>query len=425
MDSSTRKKLLLIAFHFPPVQGSTGVHRSLAFARYLERYGWDVAILTATPSAYPEHSEDNNALVPGHVRVIRAPALDAQRHFSLFGRYPLALATPDRWRTWIYSGTLAGRRLIRDWRPHAIFSTFPIPSAHEIALRLSGRFGLPWIADFRDPLGQERYPADERMRRIYWDLERRVLHRCTAVTVTTEGTAQMYRSRYPAFPSSLVRVIPNGFDELAFPEPAPQLSSRVGRAGPVRLLHSGLLDPRDRNPDWFFRAIAELRTEGRLTPGSVRFVLRAAGHTEHYQSRLVELGLEDMISLLPGVPYRDALHEMCEADALLLFQAASCNMQIPAKLYEYLYVGRPIVAFTDSRGETARLLAALGVDTVAPLDDVAAIKELILRSIERAVQGNAFVPTREAVMKFSRSSTTAQLAKLLDEVLEIGASGQA
>jgi len=55
-----RKRLLLIAFHFPPLQGSTGVHRALAFSRYLGRHGWDVTVLTATPGAYPRQSLDNN-----------------------------------------------------------------------------------------------------------------------------------------------------------------------------------------------------------------------------------------------------------------------------------------------------------------------------------------------------------------------------
>ena len=112
-----QKRLLLVAFHFPPLQGSTGVHRSLAFARYLGRYGWDVTVLTVTPGAYPRQSGDNNELIPEGIRVVRARGFDAQRHLSVFGRYPRALATPDRWSSWIYSGVQAGRRLLREWSP--------------------------------------------------------------------------------------------------------------------------------------------------------------------------------------------------------------------------------------------------------------------------------------------------------------------
>lgn len=119
-----------------------------------------------------------------------------------------------------------------------------------------------------------------------------------------------------------------------------------------------------------------------------------------------------MVRLLPGMPYRDALAEMHAADVLMLFQAANCNRQIPAKLYEYLYVGRPVVGFTDPAGDTGRLLTELGIEAVAPLDDVAAIKDVILG----AVRGTAFAPTREAVMRFSRAGTTERLATLLDEI---------
>ena len=49
-----RKRVLLIAYHFPPCQGSTGVTRSLAFAKYLQEWGWNVTVLTVSANAYWE-----------------------------------------------------------------------------------------------------------------------------------------------------------------------------------------------------------------------------------------------------------------------------------------------------------------------------------------------------------------------------------
>ena len=411
-----KKRLLLVAFHFPPLQGSTGVHRSLAFARYLGRHGWDVTVLTVTPGAYPRQSVDNNELIPEDIRIFRDRGFDAQRHLSIFGRYPRALATPDRWSSWIYSGVQAGRRLLREWSPHAIFSTFPIASAHEIAWRLSRGSGLPWVADFRDPMGQDGYPEDERIRKAYWALERRVIETCAAVTVTTEGTAGLYRTRYQEFPARRVRVIPNGFDEAAFP-PLPDVATTAGRPpGPCVFLHSGNLYPYERNPEHFFQAVAELRAQGAITPETVRFDLRGGGYADRYQPQLERLGIADVVRLLPGMPYRDALAEMHAADVLMLFQAANCNRQIPAKLYEYLYVGRPVVGFTDPAGDTGQLLTKLGIEALAPLDEVAAIKRVILGAVHATKAGTACVPTRETVMRFSRAGTTERLATLLDEV---------
>jgi len=40
-----------IAYHFPPVKGSSGVQRTLRFAQHLPRFGWRPIVLTITPKA--------------------------------------------------------------------------------------------------------------------------------------------------------------------------------------------------------------------------------------------------------------------------------------------------------------------------------------------------------------------------------------
>ena len=46
------KRLLMIAFHFPPMTGTSGVQRTLRFARDLPLFGWQPLVLTANPRAY-------------------------------------------------------------------------------------------------------------------------------------------------------------------------------------------------------------------------------------------------------------------------------------------------------------------------------------------------------------------------------------
>ncbi len=187
------------------------------------------------------------------------------------------------------------------------------------------------------------------------------------------GTAGLYRDRYPEFPSERVRVIPNGFDEAAFPAAAePRHAPSAG--GPCVFLHSGNLYPVRAQSGVLLPGRRRAARRGRITPETVRFDLRGGGYADRYQPQLERLGIGELVRLLPGLPYRDALAEMRAADVLMLFQAANCNRQIPAKLYEYLYVGRPVVGFTDPAGDTGRLLTELGIEAVAPLDDVAAIK---------------------------------------------------
>ena len=51
-------------------------------------------------------------------------------------------------------------KMIRELKPAAIWSTYPIATAHLIGAELHRKTGLPWIADFRDPMAQDGYPAD-------------------------------------------------------------------------------------------------------------------------------------------------------------------------------------------------------------------------------------------------------------------------
>src|SRR5690348_3478313 len=92
------RRLLLVAFQFPPFAGGSGVHRASKFVQYLPDNGWQPYVLTANPRAY--ESRNHNRTAAGQ-RAIRAFALDAQRHLSFKGRYLRALALPDRWSSWL------------------------------------------------------------------------------------------------------------------------------------------------------------------------------------------------------------------------------------------------------------------------------------------------------------------------------------
>ena len=41
------RKLLMVAFHYPPIRGSSGVQRTLKFSRYLPSLGWQPIVLGA------------------------------------------------------------------------------------------------------------------------------------------------------------------------------------------------------------------------------------------------------------------------------------------------------------------------------------------------------------------------------------------
>ena len=118
--------------------------------------------------------------------------------------------------------------------------------------------------------------------------------------------------------------------------------------------------------------------------------------------------------LEPTLSYHEALAEMLQADALLVFQASNCNHQVPAKVYEYLRSRRPILALTDPAGDTASVLREAGVHSIVPLDSIDRIVEFLPRFLKSCSEGNAPLPREESIATYSRKERTGQLAALLD-----------
>jgi glycosyltransferase involved in cell wall biosynthesis len=247
------------------------------------------------------------------------------------------------------------------------------------------------------------------MRAMWIKLQESIVREASLITVTTPGTAKFYRETCPDFPSHHVEIIENGFDPDIFPEMPLKPESRP----PVVLLHSGILYPRERDPLPFFRALKRLLSTGKITRGSIRVRLRASGFESEYASILSKLALDDVVELAPPLPYTEALREMQSVDALLVLQAKVCDEQIPAKAYEYLYAGRPIIGLANPTGDTGKLLQRFNVPCLAALEDEDEIVATLEAALPRIESGTYEVPARDRVMQLSRRAGAERLANLL------------
>lgn len=384
-----RDRILMVAFHYPPIQASSGVHRTLSFSDFLARHGWLPTVLTVSYGALPGYRLENETMIPPGVEVIRAPTFDLQQHLNIKGKYPGFLAVPDRWASWIASGITLGLLHIARRRPRVLYSTYPIASAHIIGYWLHRLTGVPWIADLRDPMAQDGYPPEPRVWRAYKAIEERLMARASRVIFAAPSAYSYYAQIYPQAVAARGIVIENGYDEALFRQAESLVQARTRQ--PLRLVHAGVLYPAERDPRSFFQALCQLRDAGELAAGEVEIVLRGSGHDELYAPMLAAAGLCGIVHLEPPVGYREALVEMLEADGLLLFQSADCNFQIPAKIYEYFRARRPIIAFTDPAGDTGQVLQSAHVPWIAPLDDPNAITA-VLRDALAAIRARRDEP---------------------------------
>jgi glycosyltransferase involved in cell wall biosynthesis len=409
------KSVLFIAYHFPPILGSSGYLRTLKFIRYLPGFGIEPTVLTVRPSAYPEWNEAQLAQIPKGVDVHRTFALDARRHLGIRGRYPQFLGIPDRFSTWIPGAVWEGLRIVKHKRIDAIFSTYPIPSAHVIGGAIAKRTGKPWMADFRDPMWDEGPGPLSLEMRARRSIERSTVARCAHALVCTEGVHNLFRHRYGDAAAAKTSIIPNGFDENDFKD-LPETPRKEG--SPVTLIHAGLLQQEDRDPVPFLRAVRLALDRGLLRRGGLIVKLMGTGNNDVYLKELKKLDLEDTVLLLPPKPYAQAIREMAESDILLLFQGPSCDPQIPAKLYEYLRIGKPILAVTTARGETGKAVLAASSGRVVTWDDTEALAATLGEWSGDIAAGRPLPRCeRDTAMAFSRQNQARALSEKLADLL--------
>ena len=326
MDRTNQPTVLMVAYHFPPLRGSSGIQRTLRFCRYLPEFGWNPIVLTAHPRAYEDVAEDLLADIPTGLVVKRAFALNTARHLAIGDRYPELLAIPDRWVSWLLGGVISGLSLIRQHRIKAIYSTYPIATAHLIGLVLRRITGLPWIADFRDPMAQEGYPEKPRVWKSFRWIEEHSLRRAAHSLFTSPGAIRDYRARYSDIPAERFVLVENGYDEEAFAGLGARTDGAVGsEERRLVILHSGIVYTSERDPSQFFRALGSLKRAAAIDARNVEFRFRASANDALLRALADENGISDLITLAPSIPYRAALSEMMNVDALLVMQAANCN----------------------------------------------------------------------------------------------------
>lgn len=405
------RRVLMVAFHFPPQAGSSGILRTLNFAKNLPANGWRPTVLTVHPRAYEERRDDLLKDIPADIKVVRAFALDAAQHLSIRRKYPGFLALPDRWASWCLGAVRAGLAEIRQESVRVIWSTYPIASAHLIGLQLHKASGLPWIADFRDPMINGTYPAEKLQRRAWSWLEPQVFQHATRCVFTTERAADLYRARYPHAADKCM-VIENGYDEDAFLDNPPCRSAVPHET--LFVLHSGIIYPKDRNPEQFFVALARLLQLPALRGRTVKVRFRAPVHGAEVAALAQQHGLADIVEIAPPIPYRQAIAEMMAADLLLVFQGSQFNTQIPAKIYEYLRTGRPVVGLVDKAGDTARQLRKFEGVALADIGDAADIESVLAGWLAHPhADGASSAFNRAAIQSYSRKAQAGALARVL------------
>jgi glycosyltransferase involved in cell wall biosynthesis len=324
------------------------------------------------------------------------------------------LQVPDLRVSWVPWGVSAARRAILRHSCRALYSSAPDWSAHLIALLAKGATDLPWVADFRDPWRASPFRKIPYRSVDGYDawLERRVVESADWVVCNTNPLREDFYRRYPELGKKFV-TIPNGFD----PEDYAGLSPRR-LAGPdkVVLTHAGVFYSK-RRPDVLFQALALLE---RRNPGVADLLLQLVGTPTYEGNSLQEIaaryGVAHLVRVVGTVPHQEALGYMQGSDIQVLagFSGPGAELQVPAKLFEYFGVGRPILALAPDNSAIADTIAQSGLlaeicDPDRPEEVAQAVSQLVTRLKKSRTTG----PAGLNLQQFHRREQVGRIAALL------------
>jgi hypothetical protein len=116
------------------------------------------------------------------------------------------------------------------------------------------------------------------------------------------------------------------------------------------------------------------------------------------------------------VPYGEALRILAGADLQLLLAYGDETGYVPAKVFDYLLSGRPILCIARPSSLTA-LVEETGTGRWAEPDQVETIADTIAAATRRSGEVGIAHFNAAAIDRFSAPRTSAELARVFDDIL--------
>ncbi|MGD9897742.1 MAG: glycosyltransferase [Calditrichaceae bacterium] len=383
------KHLLLISYPFPP-NASAGAVRSERFARYLSADGWLVNVVTIKPRSDNYTDDDRFDELKKRFAIHQTETLDPwvrvrgwnPDSFVLKKLRSLLMymsSFPDHMFFWIPFVVREGMRINKKNNIDVIYTTSPPHSSHLAGLILSKILKKKWVIDFRDPwtLNADRKNITGLklyLLKIESYLERKVLKNASLIISNTKSNMVNLQKAYPSITADKTVLLTNGWEKY----PENEKSCEGGSA--FRIVHAGTFYPRFQ-PYALLNAISEwLHLNKKDEPGNsenLKIILLGANDPDTL-SKIGELGLREVVEILPWTSQDEARKVMQNADLLwaTLGTGREASTFIPSKIFEYMAAEKPIIGFFPE-GEACSLIRETGTGMVFTTDETRPVIEFI------------------------------------------------
>lgn len=341
-------------------------------------FGWQPSVLTVTEDKFSEKDESLLKYISPDTDVIKSKSFEP---FVLYRKFlgkekdsPLIasetiskenksfshrisvwirmnLFIPDARAGWYFSGVKKATEYIKKNKVDAIVSIGPPHTAQLIGKKLSKKFNVPFVPVFIDPWTDIIYYNEHKRSRltkiIDTAFEKSVIKQAAHIIFVTDTMRTDFIKKF-SFAGEKSSVLYWGFNEEDFENLEPYKWQDEGKV----LVHAGNIFDY-QNPVNFWNFIGNKNKTGEKI--KIKFI----GTVSPVIKRTIEEAGLSADTEYPGfLPYKEMLSRLLGADYLMV--CASEPRHVPGKLFEYLRIGKPIIAFGNGNEEVNSILSKTG-----------------------------------------------------------------
>lgn len=445
------KKVLFIAYHFPPIGGS-GVQRSLKYVKYLPMYEYKPLVCTVKNGhnfAYDYTLLDE---IPNEAKVYRSNSGETLLLREIIEKTSAVLRKLKRSKKNNESNTdikkigvsqdtikdkifryLEYNYFIPDtkirWYKHAIndikkrilvendidiiYSTSSPYTDHLIALEIKKYTNKPWIADFRDPWVGNVFIANnysKKRLKMEAQMERAVIENADKIIMVTDTITENYKKSYPEYADKFI-TITNGFDSSDKVDIAVDNEKFI-------INYSGILTE-GQSPDTLIRALEKLCCEDEKFRKNLKVNFTGLVIPQ-YEFMIRNSKINENIIINSYMTHEEVVKQMSKAaiNFVILADRSESRGVFTGKIFDYILAERPVLGIMPSNGVASNLINNRELGLSIDHGEVDKVYEFIKLIYNKWLSNEEVrIASIERCQDFDRRYLTKQLSSIMDKLI--------
>ncbi len=445
-SAESSKHIMVLAYYFPPL-GSSPIQRTLKFVKYLAEMDFQITVVTVDENAGGIKDESLINEIPKNVRVLRfhdqykeKEYIQTEARQKIFNLLYLddcqdsfadelnsvqksqdLYVLPDKLVLWAVDVFDHIEQQVDMSKIDVLYSTVPEWSPHFLAYKLKRKYHIPWIADYRDPWVASKVYAEAVYSYMVPDeilfdqkLERLLVLDMDAMIVAGESWKSLYISAYDIKPDR-IHIISNGYDEADFEG----LTIRNKKNDKFTLCYNGSLGY-NRKPRYALETISELIDEGIIDKKRIRWIFNGPLPKWMYESEIEPFDRYCIVQNNQMLSHRESIQIAMDSDILVMYGEIGemAKLNYPAKFYEYLRIGRPIICFSTPGSPQDLILRETRAGKNYDLKDKDGMREYLIEAYDNWNRSEEIISQNmNQITLYDRKTLTNKLANVIHQLV--------